>query len=380
MISYGKQSLNDDDFGAVADVLANQNLTQGQQVPAFEQALCDYTGAKYAVAVNSGTSALHIACLAAGVSQGDIVYTTPNTFVASANCALYCGAQIDFVDICPKTRQLNFEQLENKLIKANQSNTLPKALILVHFAGHACDMQKAYALSQKYGFVIIEDNAHGLGGQYQGQYRLGKPAHSSFTACSFHPVKSITTCEGGAVLTDNPEHAKTLRMYASHGITKDKTHFLCEPFGASHFEQQHLGFNYRLSDVHAALGRSQLKRIDTFIEARFQRAKRYHEALSKLPVMLPELDSFSAWHLYVIELLEHDQVEVCQTLWQHGIGVNVHYIPVHWHPYFQQLGFKQGQFPNSEVYYKRAMTLPLFPTLTADEQEHVITVLTECLS
>lgn len=382
MISYGRQSINQDDIEAVEHVIRHENLTQGKQVPAFEQALCDYTGSKHAIAVNSGTSGLHIACLAAGVGQGDIVYTTPNTFVASANCALYCSASVDFVDIDADTRQMSVLMLEDKLRQAEKHNRLPKVVIVVHFAGHACDMEAFYALSERFGFTVIEDNAHGLGASYKGTsnqsaHKLGNPIHSSMTVCSFHPVKSITTCEGGAVLTNDMKLAKKLRLFASHGITKDAEDFLCPTPAIAHFEQQCLGFNYRLSDVHAALGISQLTRIDSFIQKRWRLAQNYHDAFNSLDIKLPILDESSAWHLYVIEVDVERRDNLFTFLRSKNIGVNVHYIPVHWHPYYQQLGFKKGDFMHSEAYFRQAITLPLYPDLTADKQEYVISAVKE---
>ncbi|MBO1255245.1 UDP-4-amino-4,6-dideoxy-N-acetyl-beta-L-altrosamine transaminase [Alteromonas sp. 5E99-2] len=380
MIYYGAQSVNRDDIDAVSGVLECGNLTQGEQVPLFEKTLCEYTGAKHAVAVNSGTSGLHIACLALSLQKGDIVYTTPNTFVASANCALYCGSKIDFVDIDPVTRQMSVSLLKEKLSESQKNNCLPKAIVLVHFAGHGCDLEAFYQLSLDYGFSIIEDNAHGLGGKYKKQYALGKPFHSIMTVCSFHPVKSITTCEGGAVLTNDDKLARKLRQYASHGITKNANEFESDSFGPAHFEQQLLGYNYRLSDVHAVLGVSQMQRIDSLIQARRERAKRYIDELSILPLKLPIWDESSAWHLFVVELLEHDKQFVYDKLKSKGIVANSHYIPVHWHPYFQSLGFFQGQFPQSENYFERAVTLPLFPDLSADNQTYIIQSLKEMLS
>ncbi|MFC3095079.1 UDP-4-amino-4,6-dideoxy-N-acetyl-beta-L-altrosamine transaminase [Alteromonas sediminis] len=379
MIPYGAHDISELDIEGVVDVLKSGLLTQGDKVPAFEQALQNYTNASYAVAVNSGTSALHIACLALGVENGDIVWTTPNTFVASANCARYCGADVDFVDIDPATRQICIESLKHKLLVAKEFNKLPKVLVVVHFAGHMCNMKAIAELVNQFGVKLIEDAAHALGASYLGQYKGGCPAYSDITVLSFHPVKSITTAEGGAALTNNKALAHLLRLFASHGITKDSQNFVSNSVAAAHYEQQVLGFNYRLSDVHAALGIMQLKRLDKFVEKRAALAARYDEELKDLPITLPQFDPFSAWHLYVIELNHHDRDACFEALRAKGLGVNIHYIPVHWHPYYQQLGFTKGQFPHSERYYLNAITLPLFPALTADNQQYVINALREVL-
>lgn len=380
MIPYGKHTITQDDINAVTETLQNQFLTQGKAVPQFEQALCEYTGAQFAVAVNSGTSALHLACLSLDINNDDIVWTVPNTFAASANCARYCGAEVDFVDIDVETRLISIDKLHSKLKDAKKQNTLPKALIVVHFAGHMCDMESLSSLAAEFGFAIIEDAAHAFGSSYKGKYKAGKPQHSSITILSFHPVKSITTAEGGALLTDSTEIAEKAKLYSSHGITKNANSFRCEKPSIAHYEQHTLGFNYRLSDLHAALGISQINRLDQLIAQRRKLAERYYKKLVDLPVKLPINDANSAWHLFVIELLEHDRDQIFQTLLDNGIAANVHYIPVHWHPYYQQLGFKKGQFENSENYYRRAISLPLFPELTLNEQDHVTAVLREALT
>ncbi|QJR81826.1 UDP-4-amino-4,6-dideoxy-N-acetyl-beta-L-altrosamine transaminase [Alteromonas pelagimontana] len=380
MIPYGKHNIDDADIAAVVDVLKNEFLTQGKQVPAFERALCEYTGASHAVAVNSGTSGLHIACLAAGIEAGDIVWTVPNSFAASANCALYCGASVDFVDIDPDTRNLSPALLQEKLHHAAKQKALPKALVVVHFAGSSCDMRQIADIVKPYNITLIEDGAHALGGEDFDGNKIGGSNCSSMTVLSFHPVKSITTAEGGAVLTNHADLAQKLRLYASHGITREKELL---PAGHSdeawYYAQQCLGYNYRLSDLHAALGLAQLKRLDSFIHARRKKAEYYHKALAELPVIRPPGNIRSAWHLYVIELLHHDRKQVFEALRNAGIGVNVHYIPIHWHPYYQKLGFAQGQYPASEKYYQRAITLPLYAELTADMQDEVIRQLKEVL-
>lgn len=380
MIPYGKHTLLEQDIDAVVDVLKNQFLTQGSQVPLFEQELCRYTGAQSAVAVNSGTSGLHIACLAAGVTAGDTVWTVPISFAASANCARYCGASVDFVDIDPHTRNLNVSALVDKLHLAAAEHTLPKVIVVVHFTGSSNDMAAIAAITEPFKITLIEDAAHALGASDPQGHKVGACKYSAMTVLSFHPVKSITSAEGGAVLTNDDELAALLRRYASHGITREPgmlgDEHADEPWFYAQFE---LGYNYRLSDLHAALGRSQLAHIDEFIARRRALAENYHQALADLPLILPQPDANGAWHLYMVELTAHDRTDVFNALRARGIGVNVHYIPIHWHPYYQQLGFKRGQFPQSEAYYNRALTLPLYPGLSADNQNEVIQQLKEVL-
>lgn len=380
MIPYGKHTLLEQDIDAVVDVLKNQFLTQGSQVPLFEQELCRYTGALSAVAVNSGTSGLHIACLAAGVTPGDKVWTVPISFAASANCARYCGASVDFVDIDPHTRNLNVSALVDKLHLAAAEHTLPKVIVVVHFTGSSNDMAAIAAITEPFNITLIEDAAHALGASDPQGHKVGACKYSAMTVLSFHPVKSITSAEGGAVLTNDDELAALLRRYASHGITREPgmlgDEHADEPWFYAQFE---LGYNYRLSDLHAALGRSQLAHIDEFIARRRALAENYHQALADLPLILPQPDANGAWHLYMVELTAHDRTDVFNALRARGIGVNVHYIPIHWHPYYQQLGFKRGQFPQSEAYYNRALTLPLYPGLSADNQNEVIQQLKEVL-
>ncbi|WP_100655838.1 UDP-4-amino-4,6-dideoxy-N-acetyl-beta-L-altrosamine transaminase [Alteromonas flava] len=382
MIPYGKHSVAQQDIDAVVDVLNNKFLTQGETVPAFEAALCDYTGAAYCVAVNSGTSGLHVACLAAGVGPGDLVWTSPNSFVASANCARYCGADVDFVDIDPQSRNLSVLALEAKLEVAKHAGRLPKALIVVHFAGLSCDMQAIHALTEPLGIVIIEDAAHALGGHYQS-LPIGKCQYSDMAVLSFHPVKSITTAEGGAVVTNSTALAKRLVQFAKHGITRDPQE-MTEQQGDWYYQQLTLGYNYRLSDLHAALGLSQLQRLPDFIAKRRALAHRYHYLLQDLPLQLPQPNNIdsdqSAWHLYMIEVLEHERKSVFDALRKANIGVNVHYIPIHLQPYYRELGFKPGQFENAEMFYTRAITLPLYPELTEQDQDKVVQTLHEVLS
>ena len=380
MIPYGKHLVDEQDIDAVVDVLRNQFLTQGSIVPKFEQALCDYTGCQYATAVNSATSGLHVACLAAGVGQDDIVWTVPNSFVASANCALYCGANIDFVDIDVATRNIDVDALTNKLALAAQSNLLPKVLIVVDFSGLSCDMQVIHALTQKYAVVLIEDAAHALGGSYQ-QHKVGSCQYCEMSVLSFHPVKSITSAEGGAVLTNSKAYNDMIKLFSKHGVTRDVEQMVTESHGPWYYQQVALGYNYRMSDLHAALGLSQLSKLDTFIFRRTELALKYQKMLSDLPLKLPVFRDYSnsAWHLYMVELTQHDRKSVFEQLHARGVGVNVHYIPIHLHPYYQQLGFKKGNFPVAENFYNNALTLPLYPSLSDEQQNTVIDVLFEVL-
>ncbi|WAJ71034.1 UDP-4-amino-4,6-dideoxy-N-acetyl-beta-L-altrosamine transaminase [Catenovulum adriaticum] len=380
MIPYGKHQIDNTDIEAVVEVLQNQFLTQGQQVPLFEQALCDYTGADYALAVNSATSALHVACLALDIGKNDVVWTTPITFVASANCIRFCDATVDFVDIDPASRNVSVDVLKQKLILAEQNQQLPKALIVVHFAGVSCEMQQISQLCQQYGVKIIEDACHALGGDYQNQ-KIGNCRYSDISIFSFHPVKSITTAEGGALLSNQIELIEKAKLYAKHGVTRDSQLMqtqLDEPWA---YQQLTLGYNYRLSDLNAALGISQLKKLDSFIKQRRQLAYRYLEKLQHLALVLPselQLKS-SACHLFSIEFLAFDRKQAYLAFQAAQIGVNVHYMPVHWQPYYQQLGFKKGDFPISEQYYKRTLTLPLFPDMSIEQQDQVIALLENLL-
>jgi UDP-4-amino-4,6-dideoxy-N-acetyl-beta-L-altrosamine transaminase len=381
MIPYGKHQVDDDDVAAVVDVLCNKFLTQGQLIPEFERRLGEYAGSQFAVAVNSGTSGLHIACLAAGVGEGDLVWTVPNSFVASANCALYCGADIDFVDIAPLTRNICLDALRQKFVEAVEKNSLPKALIVVHFAGLSCHMQAIQTLCLEHAVILIEDAAHAFGGSYQAG-KIGSCQYSDMTVLSFHPVKSITTAEGGAVLTNSRDVHHKLQLFAKHGVTREQE-FMSEPsHGPWYYQQIELGYNYRLSDLHAALGISQLNKLDGFIQKRTEIAQHYQAALVDQPLILPPADenSQSAWHLYMLELQGHDRLSIFNALRNKGVGVNVHYIPIHLQPYYQNLGFKQGDFPNAEAFYLNAITIPLFPGMTADEQDKVVQALKEVLA
>lgn len=373
-IPYGRQDLNSEDKQAVLSVLESDWLTQGPEVPKFEQALAETFSAKHAVAVNSATSALHLALLALEVGEGDWVWTSPNSFVASANAALYCGAQIDFVDIDPHTYLLSMEALENKLQQAEQMGRLPKVLVAVHFAGASCDMVKIAQLAQHYGFKVVEDAAHAIGAEQAG-HKVGSCQWSDICVFSLHPVKIITSAEGGVALTHSAELATKMACLRSHGVTRDSQALLQPADGPWYYEQQDLGFNYRMTDLQAALGRSQLNRLNPFIARRRQLAEQYHQALKGLAMGLPQLDFTSAWHLYVIQVPAEHRLAIFQALRQAQIGVQVHYLPVHTQPYYQKLGFNWGDFPVAESYYQRAITLPLFASLTDSQQARVVRVL-----
>lgn len=382
MIPYGKQAIDQADIDAVVAVLKSDYLTQGPQVPAFEQALATYCQVDYALAMNSATSALHVACLALGLGEGDWLWTVPNTFVASANCGRYCGASVDFVDINPHTYNLCTEALENKLIMAEAQNRLPKIVIPVHFAGQPCDMQRIYELSQEYGFRIIEDASHAVGGKYLDQ-PIGTCQYSDITVFSFHPVKIITTAEGGVATTRNAQLYEAMSLLRSHGVTREPHLMDGELEGPWYYQQVTLGFNYRMTELQAALGLSQLSKVDAFVARRHQLAQRYAQGLSDLAMLLPYQHplGFSSYHLYPIQVMsEHiTRAELFDTLRAQGIGVNVHYIPVHTQPYYRHLGFKVGDFPHAEAYYQRAISLPLHQGLTDAEQDYVMDCLTKRL-
>ncbi len=384
MIPYGKQDINQQDIDSVVDVLNSDFLTQGPRVPAFEQALIEHTGASYALAVNSATSALHIACLALGLGEGDWLWTSPITFVASANCGLYCGAQVDFVDIDPNTYNMCPKRLEEKLIKAKAEGKLPKVVVLVHLCGQPCDMMAFSKLVKEYNFKIIEDASHAIGGKYQG-LPIGNCEYSDITVFSFHPVKIVTTAEGGAVMTNQKALSDKMTLLRSHGITRDLEQMEGESHGGWYYQQVDLGFNYRMTELQAALGVSQMHRLDAFITARHHLADRYNQLLKSLPVVLPyQLENtYSGLHLYVIRL-QLDKIslthkEVFDALRDKGIGVNLHYIPVHTQPYYEKMGFSEGDFPESERYYREAISLPMFHCMTEEQQDTVVQVLTEIL-
>ncbi len=378
-IPYGRQHITDADIEAVVSVLKSDFLTQGSQVPAFEELVSTYTGASYGVAVNSATSALHIACLALGLGKGDWLWTTPNTFVASSNCALYCGATVDFVDIDPVTLNMSVEKLAEKLQLAKANHTLPKIVIPVHFAGEPCDMAAIYALSQQYGFKIIEDASHAIGGSYQ-QKPIGSCQYSDITVFSFHPVKIITTAEGGLATTNNQILAKKMQLFRSHGITREADKMTHEADGSWYYQQVDLGFNYRMTELQGALGVSQMANLDTFVARRHQLANRYDTLLAELPIILPfrNPQNYSGLHLYPIQIKPESgrtRKQVFDSLRAQNIGVNVHYIPVHTQPYYAKLGFKQGDFPHAESYYAQAISLPLYYDLSEDLQDQVIEAL-----
>lgn len=380
MIPYGKQDINKSDIDAVIDVLKSDFLTQGPKVPLFEQTVADYCCVDYAVAVNSATSALHIACLALGLGEGEWLWTSPNTFVASANCGLYCGAKVDFVDIDPSTYNMCPDALEAKLIQAKSQNRLPKVVIPVHFAGQSCDMKRIHHLGQEYGFKIIEDASHAIGGRYLDK-PIGNCEYSDITVFSFHPVKIITTAEGGLATTRSAELAGKMNLYRSHGVTRDPKLMTKESDGGWYYQQVELGFNYRMTELQAALGVSQMQRLDDFVSKRHVLQQRYNDLLKDLPIILPFQfeDSYSALHLYPIQVeldkVNKKHVQIFQELRDNDIGVNLHYIPVHTQPYYQKMGFKQGDYPNAEQYYSCAISIPLYHGLTFEEQDQVISVL-----
>lgn len=374
MIPYGHQNINQSDIDAVVDVLKSDFLTQGPVISVFEQNVIDKVGAKHGVAVNSATSALHIACLALGLGHGDWLWTSPNTFVASANCALYCGAQVDFVDIDPDTYNMSADLLEDKLQIAQKLGKLPKIVIPVHFAGQSCEMDKIYLLSQKYGFRIIEDASHAIGAKYKDRY-VGCCDYSDITIFSFHPVKIITSGEGGLAVTNDEQLAKVMRQLRTHGITRDCDEMQNAINSPWYYEQIRLGFNYRMTDISAALGNSQLQRLDKFIEKRHELANYYNEMLNSFSVILPfqGKDSYSSWHLYVIQAKDEAcREDLFMMLKESNIGVNVHYIPVHLQPYYRKIGFKENDFPVAEDYSKKTITIPLYFDLTKKQQDVVV--------
>lgn len=384
MIPYGRQDINEQDLDAVIAVLKSDFLTQGPQVPFFEKTVVDYCGASYGVAVNSATSALHLACLALGLGKDDILWTSPNTFVASANCAIYCGASIDFVDIDSKTYNLCADKLEKKLIQAKSNNKLPKIIIPVHFAGQSCDMQRIHRLSKEYGFKIIEDASHAIGGKYLDE-PIGSCRFSDITVFSFHPVKIITTAEGGLATTNCAKLSEKMTLLRSHGVTRDPKLMTHEPHGDWYYQQLDLGFNYRMNDIQAALGVSQMNRLDSFVERRNQLADRYDYLLDGMPLIIPwqHPSNYSGRHLYPVRLkletIKKTHREVFEYLRMKGIGVNLHYIPVHTQPYYRQLGFRLGDYPEVERYYSEVLSLPLYSSLSESDQDRVVAVLEEAL-
>lgn len=383
-IPYGRQNISQADVDSVVQVLKSDFLTQGPQVPLFENTVAKFVGAKYALAMNSATSALHVACLALGLKKGDVLWTSPITFVASANCALYCDAEVDFVDIDPDTYNLSVDALKTKLEIAKQQNKLPKIVVPVHLCGQPCDMEKIHALSKEYGFHIIEDASHAIGGKYKDQY-IGSNQYSDITIFSFHPVKIITTAEGGMALTNNEELAKKMDLFRSHGVTRNPELMTKPSEGPWYYQQVELGYNYRMTELQAALGVTQLARLVTFVAKRHEIATKYNELLKDLPLIVPYQlpDTYSGLHLYVIRLkqkdLSKDRKEIFEALREKGIGVNVHYIPVHTQPYYEKLGFKQGDFPEAEAYYEAAISLPMFPDLNDEQIQYIYQTLKDVL-
>lgn len=385
MIPYGRQDITQTDIDAVVGVLQSDFLTQGPMVPRFENAVAQHVGARHALAVNSATSALHIACLALDLGPGDWLWTTPITFVASANSGLYCGAQVGFVDIDPRTYNLCPQALAHKLEKAERDGKLPKVVVAVHLCGQSCDMQAIHELAQRYGFKIIEDASHAIGGKYRGEF-IGNCRYSDITVFSFHPVKIITTAEGGMALTNDAGLAGKMALLRSHGITRDPAQMTHEADGPWYYQQIDLGFNYRMTELQAALGVTQVERLDHYVARRHQLAQRYDELLAGLPVTTPwqHPDSYSGLHLYVIRLqlekIAKTHRQVFESLREQGVGVNLHYIPVHTQPYYQHMGFRIGDFPQAEQYYREAISLPMFPTMSEEQQDEVAAALCKAVA
>ena len=384
MIYYGKQSIDEADIQAVEEVLRSDFLTQGPAIEKFERSVAAYCGVKYAVAVTNATSALHIACLAAGLGKGDIIWTSPITFVASANCGLYCGASVDFVDIDEKTYNMSVNALEEKLRQAKKENRLPKIVVPVHLAGQSCDMMRIRELSETYGFTVLEDASHGVGADYL-KTKVGSCAFSDMAVFSFHPVKIITTGEGGMVLTNDKTLYERLILYRSHGITRDPAKMTREADGPWYYQQIALGFNYRMTDMQAALGYSQMTRLDAFVARRRELAARYDELLKEMPLKTPYVleGANPSWHLYIVRVdfnrLTKTKKQVFEEMKAQGVALNLHYIPVHTQPYYKLLGFQLGDFPASERFYEEAFTLPLYVGLTDEEQKTVIETLGKVL-
>ena len=386
MIPYGRQEITEEDISEVEKILRSDFLTQGPTVPKFENRVASYCGVSYSIAVNSATSALHIACLALNLGDGDWLWTSPNTFVASANCGKYCGANIDFVDIDPKTYNMSVDALSEKLINAEKSGKLPKIVVPVHFAGQPCDMPAILELSKRYGFKIIEDASHAIGASYS-QNKIGSCKYSDITVFSFHPVKIITTAEGGMALTNNKDIADKLLRLRTHGITNEKKKMSERPKDEIwNYQQIDLGYNYRMNDIQAAIGLSQLNRLDEYIKSRQNIAKHYNSELKNLSLTIPwqSQNIYSSYHLYPIliqtETISSSQRQVYDELKKNNIAANLHYIPVHRHPYYENLGFKKNDFPVAEDFHRKAISIPIYPMLDIDKQNKVIKVLKQILS
>lgn len=384
MIPYGRQHITEEDVSAVVEALTSDFLTQGPAVPRFEQAVLEVCHAQHAVACNSATSALHVACLALGLGEGDWLWTTPVTFVASANCGLYCGAQVDFVDIDPRTYNMSVQALEAKLQQAKVTGRLPKVVVPVHLCGQPCDMQAIHALGQEYGFKIIEDASHAIGGKYHNE-PIGNCRFSDITVFSFHPVKIVTSAEGGMAVTNDAALAQRMELLRSHGITREPSLMTKPMDGPWYYQQVDLGYNYRMTDLQGALGASQMARLETYVARRHELARRYDALLAGLPVITPwqHPDGYSGLHLYVIRLqldkIQRSHLQVFESMRAKDIIVNLHYIPVHTQPHYQKLGFKEGDFPVAEAYYKEAISIPMYPKLTEAQQDEVVAALKESM-
>lgn len=380
-IPYGRQNITDEDIEAVVEALRSDYLTQGLQVPAFEREVAHITGAAYAVALNSATSALHVACMALDLGTGDWLWTVPTTFVASANCALYCGAQVDFVDIDPTTYTMCPVALEAKLKQADAAGKLPKILVPVHLCGQSCDMEAISRIARRFGVKIIEDASHSIGAHHQGR-PVGDCRYSDITVFSFHPVKIITTAEGGMATTQDAGLARKMDLARSHGITRDPDQMTHAPDGPWYYQQISLGYNYRMTELQGALGLSQLKQLQNFLARRRQLAAQYDDLLAGLPLTRPAQhpDTNSSWHLYVVRVPAERHTAVFEVLRAAGLGVNLHYIPVHTQPYYQAMGFAAGQFPHAESYYAEAISIPLYPGLSDSDQKRVVQELTNALA
>ena len=379
-IPYGRQNITEEDVAAVVEVLQSDFLTQGPQVPKFENSVASRTGAAHAVAVNSATSALHIACMALNLGPGDWLWTVPITFVASSNCALYCGARVDFVDIDPLTYTMSVPALAEKLSHAKSNGCLPKIIVPVHLCGQSADMEAIYGLAQEYGIKVIEDASHSIGADHQGK-PVGDCRYSDITVFSFHPVKIITTCEGGLATTQDADLPRKMQLSRSHGITREPAEMTHTSEGPWYYQQISLGYNYRMTEIQAALGLSQMNQLNSFVKRRRILAAQYDKLLTNLPVQRPlqHPDSVSSWHLYVVRVAAQHRAAVFSALREAGIGVNLHYIPVHTQPYYRAMGFEVGQFPNAEAYYSEAISIPLYAGLTDADQLQVMNALKSAL-